>query len=53
MNFLDVVCSIQNISRLDVALGSPAWLLATLHMAGDWNSMGIVVLFNPGRSMVL
>ena len=53
MNFLDVVCSIQNISRLDVALGSPIWLLATLHMAGGWNSMGIVVLFNPGRSMVL
>ena len=26
---------------------------ATLHISGGWNEMSIVVLFNPGRSMVL
>ena len=35
-------------SRLDVALGSLIWWLATLHIAGGWNEMSIVVLFNPG-----
>jgi len=34
-------------ARLDVALGSLVWWLATLHIAGGWNWMSIVVLFNP------
>ena len=38
--------------RLDVALGSLVWWLATLHIAGGWNEMSIVVLFNPGHSMI-
>ena len=39
-------------ARLDVALGSlVCWL--TLHIAGGWNEMITVVLFNPGHSMVL
>ena len=38
---------------LDVALGSLVWWLATLHIAGGWNQMIVVVLFNPGHSMVL
>ena len=40
-------------ARLDVALGSLGWWLATLHTAGGWNWMNIVVLFNPGHSMSL
>jgi len=40
-------------ARLDVALGSLGWWLATLHMAGGWNSMIIVVVFNPGHSTIL
>ena len=40
-------------ARLDVALGSLVWWLATLHIAGGWNYMIIVVLFNPGHSMIL
>ena len=40
-------------ARLDVALGSLVRWLATLHIAGDWNWMSIVVLFNPGYSMIL
>ena len=40
-------------ARLDVALGSLGWWLLTLHIAGGWNWMSIVVLCNPGRSMVL
>ena len=40
-------------ARLDVALSSLVWWLETLHVAGGWNSMIIVVLFNPGHSMVL
>ena len=40
-------------ARLDVALDSLVWWLATLHIAGGWNSMIIVVLFNPGHSMIL
>ena len=35
------------------SLGSLVWWLATLHIAGDWNSMITVVLFNPGHSMIL
>jgi len=40
-------------ARLDVALGSLVWWLVTLHIAGDWNEMIIVVLFNPGHSVIL
>ena len=40
-------------ARLDVALGSLVWWLVTLHIAGGWNWMSIVVLFNPGHSMIL
>ena len=39
-------------ARLDVALGSLVCWLATLHIAGGWNQMSIVVLFNPGHSMI-
>ena len=39
-------------ARLDVALGSLVWWLATLHIAGGWNWVVIAVLFNPGRSMI-
>ena len=34
-------------ARLDVALGSLVCWLATLHMAGGWDWMSTVVLFNP------
>ena len=40
-------------ARLDVALGCLGCWLATLHTAGGWNWMIIVVLFNPGHSMSL
>ena len=40
-------------ARLDVALGSLVCWLATLHIAGGWNWTIIVVLFNPGHSMIL
>ena len=40
-------------ATLDVALGSLVWRLVTLHIAGGWNSMIIVVLFNSGHSMIL
>ena len=40
-------------ARLDVALGSLVWWLTTLHIAGGWNSMSTVVLFNPGHSRIL
>jgi len=40
-------------ARLDVALGSLGCWLATLHIAGGWNWMSIVGLFNPGHSMIL
>jgi len=40
-------------ARLDVALGSLGCWLATLHIAGGWNSLTTVVLCNPGHSMVL
>ena len=39
-------------ARLDVAVGSLGCWLATLHIAGGWNWMVIVVLFNPGHSMI-
>ena len=39
--------------RLDVALGSLVWWLVTPHIAGGWNEMSTVDLFNPGHSMVL
>jgi len=38
-------------ARLDVALGSLGCWLATLHIAGGWNWMSTVVLYNPGHSM--
>ena len=40
-------------ARLDVALGSLVCWLATLHIAGGWNWMSTVLLFNPGHSMIL
>jgi len=39
-------------ARLDVALDILGCWLATLHTAGYWNWMSIVVLFNPGHSMI-
>ena len=39
-------------ARLGVALGSLVCWLETLHIAGGWNSMIIVVLFNSGHSMI-
>ena len=38
-------------ARLDVALGSLGCWLATLHIAGGWNWMITVGLFNPGHSL--
>ena len=40
-------------ARLDVVLGSLVWWLVTLHIAGGWNWMSIVVLCNPGHSKIL
>ena len=40
-------------ARLDVALGSLGWWVVTVHIAGGWNWMIIVVLSNPGHSMIL
>ena len=40
-------------ARLDVALGSLVCWLATLHIAGGWNRMSVVVLLNPGHSVML
>ena len=40
-------------ARLDVALGSLGCWLVTLHIAGGWNWMSIVVLCNPGHSRIL
>jgi len=40
-------------ARLDVALGSQGCWLVPLHIAGGWNWMSIVVLFNPGHSVIL
>ena len=37
-------------ARLDVALGSLGCWLATLHIAGGWDEIITVVLFNPGHS---
>ena len=39
-------------ARLDVALGSLVWWLATLHIA-EGLKLNDVVLFNPGHSMIL
>jgi len=39
-------------ARLDVALGCLGWWLVTLPIAGGCNEMIIVVLFNPGHSMI-
>ena len=39
-------------ARLGVALGSLVCWLVTLHIAGGWNWMGIVVVFNPGHSRI-
>jgi len=39
-------------ARLDVAPGSLVCWLATLHIAGGWNEMITVVLFNPGHSAI-
>ena len=36
-------------ARLDVALGSLGCWLASLHIAGGWNWMSTVLLFNPGH----
>jgi len=40
-------------ARLDVALGSLGCWLVTLHIAGGWNCMSIVVLCNPGHSVIV
>ena len=40
-------------ARLAVALGSLGCWLVTPHIAGGWNWMSIVVLFNPGHPMSL
>ena len=40
-------------ARLDEALGSLVCWLVTLHIAGSWNWMITVVLFNSGHSMIL
>jgi len=40
-------------TRLEVALGSLGCWWATLHIAGGWNWMSIVGLFNPGHSVIL
>jgi len=40
-------------ARLDVALGSLGCWLVTLHIAGGWNWMSTVGLFNPGLSIIL
>jgi len=40
-------------ARLDVALGSLGCWLVTLHVAGGWNQIVTVVLFNPGHSSIL
>ena len=39
-------------ARLDVALGSLVCWVATLHIAGGWNELSIVVLFSPGHSVI-
>ena len=40
-------------ARLGVALGSLVCWLETLHIAGGWNSVSTVVLFNPGHPRIL
>jgi len=39
--------------RMDMALGSLVCWLMTLHIAGGWNWIITVVLFNPGHSVIL
>ena len=39
-------------ATLDVALGSLVWRLATLHIAGGWNEMIIMVQSCPGYSVI-
>jgi len=39
-------------AMLDVALGSLVCWLVTLHIAGRWNWVSTVVLFNPDHSMI-
>ena len=39
-------------ARLDVALGSLGCWLATLHIAGGWSWVSIVLLCNPGHPMI-
>ena len=45
--------TLSSVERLDVALGSLVWWLATLHIAGCWNKTSTVVLCNPGHAMIL
>ena len=40
-------------ARLDVALGSLVCYVQGCQPAGGWNWMIIVVLFNPGHSVIL
>ena len=40
-------------ARLNVALDSLVCWLVTLHVAGVWNWMITVVLFNPGHSVIV
>jgi len=40
-------------ARLDGALGSLSWWVATLPMAGHWGWMGFKVPSNPIHSMIL
>ena len=49
---VDAPCLKAFKARLDVALGSLVWWLETLHIAGGWNWMIIVALFNPGHSVI-
>jgi len=40
-------------ARLDEALGSLIWWVATLSMVGCWNWLGFKVPFNPNYSVIL
>ena len=40
-------------ARLDMALGSLVWWLATLHVAAGLKLSDTAVLFNPGHSVTL
>jgi len=41
------------IGQVEWGPGQLSWWLETLHIAGGWNWMSIVVLFNPGHSVIL